>query len=111
MIIMSNKLPIKKSSEDSKLVKVNINDLNKQLDFYNETLYNLELLNSRYFNLQKSFNNLKIEKNNLKKENFQLKSINNNLIKENKNYKNLMNTKVYRCASFLRVLIDKIKSI
>ncbi|OWT33820.1 hypothetical protein BGI41_00450 [Methanobrevibacter sp. 87.7] len=68
-------------------IEVSLEDLNRQLEFYTNTLVQIEKLNQQYIN--------KINK----------------LQNENNYYKALLNTKVYIFASYLRNFIDKIKTI
>ena len=84
-----------KNDRTNRVIKIDIEDLDKQLEFYNKTLNQYEILNHNYTlkldSLQKQNNNLKNQNNKLVKDNENLKNQNNKLVKDNKNLQNQKN--------------------
>lgn len=68
-------------------IEVPLEDLDKQLEFYTDTIVQFEKLNHQYITRI------------------------NRLQRENNHYKAILNTKVYRFASYLRRFIDKLKRL
>lgn len=87
------------SSNNSQVVEVRIDDLDNQIEFYRITIHQFGDLNHQYLTEINKLENQKRDCLN------RIKEIEN----ENSYYKKLLNTKVYKFASFLRKLIDKIK--
>lgn len=77
------------------VIEIDLDDLDKQLEFYNKTLNQYEILNHNYTlklnSLQKENKNLKSQNNQIINENNNLKNKNNQIINENKNLKSQNN--------------------
>lgn len=99
-----------KSKKDK--INISIDDLDKQLEFYNKTLNEFEILNHSYFlkinSLETQNKNLKNQNNNLKKDNEHLKNRNNELFSENNHLKKF--SPQYKLKKGIDVLVPTYKA-
>ena len=82
---------LQSNNKKSSMIEVSLEDLDKQLEFYNKTLNEYEILNHNYTlklnSLETQNRNLRNQNNNLNKTNENLKKENDDLKKTNENLK------------------------
>lgn len=115
---MSNDSNNKINNNKTETIKISLEDLDKQLEFYNHTLNQYEILNHNYTlklnslqkenkNLTSQNKNLKKENERIKKENITLKRHKNKIVELKKGITVLVPT--YKAEEFILKFLDSMK--